>query len=234
MQRTDKSRSLFSYVVRVDAGFAPNPYHGYCTLATCKPQIRKHASVGDWVIGTGSNAAGVGRGNHLVYGMRITEKLCTAQYWHDSRFECKKPILHHFSPEMRCGDNIYEPIETGEWRQLPSYHSKLDGCPDEEQMKHDTKVARVLVSCDFLYFGGQGPKLAEKFCREGTFDLVKKGPGHKRERRECVISEFEKWLKSPKTCGFQSNPRDQDEIERKSESCKSCKNRRIPSSETSC
>ena len=47
-------RSLFSYVVRYDSGFAPNPFHGFCTLATCKPGIRAHANVGDWVVGTAS------------------------------------------------------------------------------------------------------------------------------------------------------------------------------------
>ena len=28
---------LYSYVLRKDTGFAPNPYSGYCTLACCKP-----------------------------------------------------------------------------------------------------------------------------------------------------------------------------------------------------
>lgn len=32
---------LFSYIVRWDHGFAPNPFHGICSLATCKPGIRK-------------------------------------------------------------------------------------------------------------------------------------------------------------------------------------------------
>ena len=34
---------LFSYVVRYDYGFAPNPFEGCCTIATCKPQIRRAA-----------------------------------------------------------------------------------------------------------------------------------------------------------------------------------------------
>ena len=35
-----------------DYGFAPNPYFGYCTLATCKPVIRRCAGVGDWIAWT--------------------------------------------------------------------------------------------------------------------------------------------------------------------------------------
>src|SRR5712692_10528871 len=45
---------LYSYVVARDYGFAPNPFFGFCTLATCKPEIRKAAAIDDWVIGTGS------------------------------------------------------------------------------------------------------------------------------------------------------------------------------------
>ena len=27
---------IYAYVVTHDNGFAPNPFHGFCTLATCK------------------------------------------------------------------------------------------------------------------------------------------------------------------------------------------------------
>lgn len=33
--------TLYSYVIRQDSGFAPNPYYGVLTLACCKPRIRK-------------------------------------------------------------------------------------------------------------------------------------------------------------------------------------------------
>jgi hypothetical protein len=42
---------LFAYKMTHDTGFAPNPFHGACTLATCKPQIRLHKRVGDWIAG---------------------------------------------------------------------------------------------------------------------------------------------------------------------------------------
>jgi hypothetical protein len=32
---------LYSYVVRWDHGFAPNPFYETCTVATCKPYIAK-------------------------------------------------------------------------------------------------------------------------------------------------------------------------------------------------
>lgn len=41
----------FSYILTRDYGFAPNPFNGTCTLATCKPKIRATANVanGLWV-----------------------------------------------------------------------------------------------------------------------------------------------------------------------------------------
>lgn len=39
---------LYSYALKWDTGFAPNPYGDYCTLACCKNQIRK--SIGQKVI----------------------------------------------------------------------------------------------------------------------------------------------------------------------------------------
>jgi hypothetical protein len=45
--------NVYVYVVDRDFGFAPNPFYGVLTLATCKPRIRSVASMGDWVIGVG-------------------------------------------------------------------------------------------------------------------------------------------------------------------------------------
>ena len=45
---------FYSYVIPRDYGFAPNPYFGYCTLADCKPGIRKMAQTGDWVAAFGA------------------------------------------------------------------------------------------------------------------------------------------------------------------------------------
>ena len=43
--------TLYSYIVTTDSGFAPNPFHGYLTLACCKPMIRRTVQVGDVVVG---------------------------------------------------------------------------------------------------------------------------------------------------------------------------------------
>ena len=70
---------FFMYVVKVDSGFSPNPLGGVCTLACCKPTIRKNANVGDWVIGT-SPSPDAGR---LIYAMRVTRGLTFDMYFDD-------------------------------------------------------------------------------------------------------------------------------------------------------
>jgi Nucleotide modification associated domain 2 len=73
--------TLFSYVVRDDAGSAPNPYWGVCTLVICKPRIRRAAQVGDWVVGTGSARSPIGNiKERVVYVMRVTDKMTLREY----------------------------------------------------------------------------------------------------------------------------------------------------------
>lgn len=78
---------LYIYVVARDFGFAPNPFHGFCTLATCKPDIRKVAKIGDWIMGVGgSRLKATGR---CLYLMEVTETSTFNDYWADNRFEIK-------------------------------------------------------------------------------------------------------------------------------------------------
>lgn len=44
-----KQPYLFSYILKIDDGAAPNPFWGQCTLTICKPKIRKTADNGDWL-----------------------------------------------------------------------------------------------------------------------------------------------------------------------------------------
>ena len=95
---------LFSYILARDYGFAPNPFFGVCTLATCKPKIRQTASIGDWIIGTGSSK--YGRQGYLIFAMRVTETMTFNEYWDDERFRRKKPNMMG-STKQAFGDNIY-------------------------------------------------------------------------------------------------------------------------------
>ncbi len=121
---------------------------------TAKPDIRRHAQQGDWIVGPGSKR--LGRQGHLVYAMRITETKTFDDYWDDPRFLPKRPDMRA-SPMKTCGDNIYyHDKRTGERRQVHSLHSNDDGTAHEWFLRNDTKSDRVLISNDFVYWGGRG------------------------------------------------------------------------------
>jgi hypothetical protein len=145
---------LYSYVLDHDFGFAPNPFFGVCTLATCKPQIRERASLGDYVMGTG--CAKRGRSGRLVYVMRVDEIIDYNAYWVDERFLRKRPALNR-GVAHGFGDNIYHRDAEGTWQQANSLHTFPDGAPNLYNQEHDTHSEKVLIGREFVYFGGDGP-----------------------------------------------------------------------------
>ena len=114
---------LYSYVIPRDYGFAPNPYFNYCTLATCKPVIRRCAQLGDWVAAFG--AAGSPVHEKLVVLMRVEETLSFDEYWEDERFRCKRPVFNKGVMHM-YGDNIDHHVGE-ECMHEVSHHSMQDG-----------------------------------------------------------------------------------------------------------
>jgi hypothetical protein len=126
--------TLYSYIVKFDGGFAPNPFFGYCTLACCKPGIRRKAIKGDWIVGLTPKA----KGNKIVYFMEVDKVLTFDEYW--KGFKQKRPEMNAGSARRR-GDNIYEPQSGGGYRQLQSAHSKPDfkKSEDPDTKKHDLK-----------------------------------------------------------------------------------------------
>jgi hypothetical protein len=147
--------NVYMYVVDRDFGFAPNPFHGYCTLATCKPGIRSGAQIGDWVIGMGgARLKATGR---CIFAMRVTETLSFNNYWFSPSYRDKKPVRNG-SSRMMVGDNIYHWDAAAEtWIQADSHHSNPDGTPNPHNVANDTKKDRLLLSRHFFYFGRDAP-----------------------------------------------------------------------------
>ena len=143
--------TAYLYVVARDFGFAPNPFPGYFTLATCKPDIRRVAKVADWVVGMGGsrlNATG-----RCLFAMQVTETATFDEYWADLRFRSKRPIRNGSRKSM-VGDNIYRRAADGvTWLQEDSHHSRPDGAPDDYNVRADTRTDRVLISERFVYLG---------------------------------------------------------------------------------
>lgn len=171
----------YSYVIPRDYGFAPNPYFGYCTLATCKPRIRKSARIGDWIAAYGGASTEVHK--KLVVLMNVDEILTFDQYWNDKRFVKKIPV---FNRSMSCmyGDNIYHHIGEN-WTQELSHHSMADGSINYSNLNRDTKADRVLVATQFYYFGNNAIEIPKEFE-----ELIGSGRNHKNFYDEKIINKF--------------------------------------------
>ena len=171
---------LFSYVITHDTGFAPNPFGGLLTLATCKPKIRQVAQPGDWLVGTGS-ATAIGS-DKVVYAARIREVLPIANYGEDPRFSFKIPTLKG-EPWRRHGDNIYLLGPDGEWKQRTNLHHR------KGDTVKDTDGRNALICEFFYYFGSEAPRLPDHLL-----GLVKRGPGHRCDAAPEQIDALVRWL----------------------------------------
>ena len=162
---------LYTYIVATDTGFAPNPFHGFLTHACCKARIQKaigrelnktkngnHSEKEEnWIVGLSPRDRG--RGNKIIYIMKVEKAVLFDDYFKTKMYGCKKPNVESGSLIDRCGDNIYQPLGHGKHIQLPSMHSldpkKGDWREDKDQMTEDLGGEYVLISRHFFYFGSK-------------------------------------------------------------------------------
>lgn len=175
--------NLYTYILVHDTGFAPNPFFGYCTLACCKPVIRRVASKGDWIVGF----SGIRDGYRLIYAMEITEgPLTFARYFRDRRFAKKKPDFRSRDRRLIVGDNAYKPLRNGFYKQLRCMHSLKDASKHKER---DLSVDRVLISDQFWYFGGKSLVTPDHLNI-----IVPNGPGHRKFKDEKLSKKLASFL----------------------------------------
>jgi hypothetical protein len=123
-----------------------------CTLATCKPGIRKSANIGDWVLGVGGSKM-ESASRKAILLMKVTGKSNFQEYWSNPRYAIKKPLRNGSQVRM-LGDNIYHKNIIGNWIQEDSHHSNPDGTVNIDNLTRDTgRTDSVLLSEFFLYFG---------------------------------------------------------------------------------
>ena len=178
---------LWAYVLKSDSGFAPNPLGGYCSLACCKPKIRKAAQPGDWIMGTTPADLGKGR---LTYLMKVDEALTFHEYFCDPRFEGKKP-----SPDNPHGDNIYHWNTEGRMCQVPNPHHGIS------QMKRDLSEDRVLIGTEFVYFGRNAITIPPEFS-----SLVYQFVGQKKHPESDLTRGLICWVMDNRTPGIHGIP----------------------------
>jgi hypothetical protein len=145
---------LFCYKLDTDSGFAPNPFFGVLTVATCKPLMRRSKEIGDWIAGFTSKKLcddEVGQ-ERLIYLMKVTDKIPIADYYLDPHFQAKIPDLSKRECIYSVGDNIYRPrtcnpTTSSDFEQIPN-RSHCDSNKEK-----DLSGVFVLISEQFWYFG---------------------------------------------------------------------------------
>lgn len=199
-----------AYIVEHDIGFAPNPFFGVCTLATCKPEIRWHASKGDWVVGIGSKADGV-RGR-MIFAMQVEGAVTFNRYWQDERFQRKKPN-YNGSLKQAQGDNVYHGSE-GRWVQERSRHTEGDRGTSEKHKARDTSRDRVLFSERFVYYGADAVVLPDDLEDDQGYRVCLDGAGTplgglqraKNFDEAALTARFEAWMEREGNWGCIGEP----------------------------
>lgn len=181
---------VYIYVVDRDFGFAPNPFHGSCTLATCKSKIRSTAAPNDWVIGMGGSR--LKATSRCIFAMRVTDKITFHEYWANPLYLDKKPIRNG-SRKMMVGDNIYHfDVACKIWAQADSHHSNSDGTTNLHNRSKDLASLNVLISRHFYYFGREAPEVSSSLLSTIGYQ---NGIGHRVYQAGMPgISDLIQWL----------------------------------------
>lgn len=176
---------LFTYTIPVDDGAAPNPFHGVCTLAICKPAIRSVARPGDWVAGLGSiNAPSGNLSGRLVYAMRVEESISFEAYDVRAPLEWpgKIPDINSRDLSRRLGDCIYWK-EDGEFQQRKGVHGPGN-------VETDLGGNSVLISRDFYYFGSRAIRLPDYLL-----PICHQTQGHRSNSNDQFFDRFVSWIR---------------------------------------
>ncbi|MGF1512766.1 MAG: hypothetical protein ACFB5Z_03595 [Elainellaceae cyanobacterium] len=181
---------LFTYTIPVDDGAAPNPFFGMCSLAICKPGIRRVASIDDWIAGLGSkNAPSGDLSDRLVYAMRVEEVLTLEDYDQQAqkRWPQRIPDIKSLSLQERLGDCIYDySNKTAEGE--PSLRDSVHG---PSNVKTDLGGEKVLISRDFYYFGSRAVRLPESLR-----PICHANQGHRSTSNAPYVNEFIAWIRA--------------------------------------
>jgi len=139
--------------------------------------------------------------------MRVKESLTFGEYWADARFARKHPDLAG-SRKIAFGDNIYHPDGAGGWIQVDSHHSLHDGSANPLNVKADTRVDRVLITRDFIYWGGNGPQIPGELRAFGTKheDICCPGQGDKCRFSDAMVAAVARWIERFDERGLQGRP----------------------------
>lgn len=190
-----ENNKLFTYKVKFDGGNAPNPYGTVCTLAICKPAIRRSARPGDVIVGFGCKSNGDNE-KRIIYCMVVSEVLSWKEYIN----KCSTTWPNKIPNSVRDqGDCI--------WKNTDGAHNPRLSHSGHNLGDYETDVQygeNVLVADRFWYFG-RGDKF--KICIEDELPIVNRGhrsASNTREMRQAFADFFRNHFTMPS--GKQGEP----------------------------
>jgi hypothetical protein len=157
-----------------------------CSLAICKPGIRRVAKKGDWVAGLGSKDAPSGNlSGRLVYAMRVESVLSLQEYDELAATEWPHRIPDVDSPDLaeRLGDCIYD-YSHGIPKQRRSVHGPGN-------VETDLSGENVLISRDFYYLGNRAIQLPSHLL-----PICHQTQGHRSDSNAPYFDSFVTWLRN--------------------------------------
>ncbi len=176
---------VWRYVITHDTGFAPNFEPPATTLATCKPRIRLRAQRGDLIVAFNGERLIRNEPHSVRWAGIVLEVISLACYWHDPRFQGKKPTQYGGQRFEGLPDNIYRPTPEGGLEQVENTSHKPDNAAT------DTGGRNVLIFEKSWHFRPTVAVLPEHFNLRIT--------GGRRGHRlsgidEPTWRELERWL----------------------------------------
>jgi hypothetical protein len=182
---------LYTYIIPVDSGLAPNPFWDWCTLAVCTPNHQGSAvKPGEWIAGFSTKETGY----QFIYAMKVDERIHMNDYFNDPRFQSKKPDIAG-NWKQRCGDNFYSQLSSGEWVEHPN--------PFHESMRDiDTKIPYVFVGHKFWYLGRKRVDTPHEFLP------MIGGRGARVNHPQELVDKFKAWVQMSFKPGITAIPLD--------------------------
>jgi hypothetical protein len=156
-----------------------------CSLAICKPSIRRVAKKNDWVAGLGSrNSPSGDLSRHLVYAMRVEEVLTLKEYDQQAPTRWPQRIPNVMSADLwdRLGDCIYD-YSKGSPLQRPSVHGV-------DNVETDIGGQNVLLSRDFYYLGRSAIELPDHL-----HPICHQTQGHRSDSNADYLDAFVSWIR---------------------------------------
>lgn len=192
--------NLYTYRLTVDSGDAPNPYGNICSLAICKPSIRRCCKVNDWIVGlvsqtlinkTKGNQTEV---NNILYAMRVTQKLTFEEY----DILCKEKFKNKLPKIDKKGDCLYYKEndnykQNDNYKENDNYKQRKNYAHNLQNMKTDLGGKFVILSDDFYYFGKNSIKIPKHLE-----PIIIKQQGHQKDKNKNYISDFITFIRKQK------------------------------------